>query len=152
MINIIVDADATHSLKLIESIAEKYQVQLYFVSDSSHMLFSDYAKVIIVDKQSDSADYKILELCDINSIVISQDYALASLCLTKNAIVINPYGFIINNDNIDQLLNTRYLNQQARKQNIRLSNQKKLKEETIIKFKNILEETLSKKIVSKKIS
>lgn len=146
MVKLIVDADATHSLKMIEEVAIKYQVPLTLVADSSHILTSDYAKIIIVDKQQDSADYKILELCDQNSIVISQDYALASLCLTKNASIINPYGFIIDNDNINQLLNTRYLNQQARKQKIRLANPKKLKEETILKFKKILEDTIINKL------
>ena len=145
MVKLLVDADATHSLKMIEEVAIAYQVPLILVADSSHILTSDYAEIFIVDKQQDSADYKILELCDDESIVISQDYALASLCLTKQSTIINPYGFVIDANNIEQLLTTRYLNQQARKQKIRLSNPKKLKEETILKFKNILEETLIKK-------
>ena len=146
MIRIIVDADASHSIKIIEEIAIKYQIPLLLVSDSSHIHSSDYAQIFVVDKQQDSADYKILNLCDSKSVVITQDYALASLCLTKNAYVINPYGFIINIDNIGQLLTTRYLNQQARKQKIRIANPKKLKEETIVKFKNILENTIIYKL------
>lgn len=146
MVKLLVDADATHSLRMIEEVAITYQVPLILVADSSHILTSDYAEIFIVDKQQDSADYKILELCDSESIVISQDYALASLCLTKKATIINPYGFIIDSNNIEQLLTTRYLNQQARKQKIRLSNPKKLKEETILKFKEILEDTITNKL------
>lgn len=139
MINLIIDADATPTMKEIDELAQKYQVPITYIYDTAHHFNISYGQSIIVDKGSDSADYKILELANSDSIIITQDYALASLCLSKGAQVLHPNAFIIDNNNIDSLLNSRFLHQKARQAKIKTSNPKKRKQETNLKFKQILE-------------
>ncbi len=95
MINILVDADACPTINLIEQLSRQYPITVTYICDTTHKIESDFNEVIVVDKGADSADYKILALCNNDSIVVTQDYALASLCLTKNSIVIHFDGFII---------------------------------------------------------
>ena len=142
MVNIIVDADACPTNQIINELSKKYNIETTYICDNSHQINNVEQRVIYVDKGSDSADYKILELCNENSIIITQDYALASLCLSKNAIVIHFNAFIIDNHNIDTLLNTRYLNAKARKAKLKLSNPKKRKKEIDVEFKKLLEKTI----------
>ena len=144
MTNILVDADACPVISIVEELSHKYQIPTIYVCDTAHNITSDNNQVIIVDKGSDSVDYKILSLCNDESIVITQDYALAGLCLTKNSKVIHPNAFIIDNINIGQLLDSRYLNQKARKAKQKTINPKKRKEETNIEFKGILENLIRK--------
>lgn len=145
MIEIIVDADACPVMSQIDSLAKQYKLNVTYITDTSHNIVVDYGRVIIVDKGSDSADYKVLELTNKDSIVVTQDYALASLCLTKGASIIHPNAFIIDNFNIDSLLSSRYLNQKARKAKIRTINPKKRKEEDNINFYNMLDNLIINK-------
>ncbi|MDF9867369.1 uncharacterized protein YaiI (UPF0178 family) [Bacilli bacterium PM5-3] len=142
MIKILVDADACPTIDIIEKLSKNYHIETTYVTDTSHNITSDTNKVIIVDKGSDSADYKILSLCDSDTIVVTQDYALAGLCLTKNAYVLHTNAFIINKDNIDTLLTSRYLNQKARKAKEKTINPKKRKEETNLLFESILKDLI----------
>ncbi|MEG0283720.1 MAG: DUF188 domain-containing protein [Erysipelotrichales bacterium] len=142
--NIIVDADACPVLDIIERKAIDNKIDLTYVFDTSHQIHSDYANIIIVDMGSDSADFKILSKANNESIIITQDYALASLCLSKKAVIIHPNGFEISNDNIDQLLDSRYLNQKARKAKIKTANPKKRTEDLNIKFEELLESIIEK--------
>jgi uncharacterized protein YaiI (UPF0178 family) len=138
--NILVDADACPVVSLIEELSLKYQIPTTYICDTSHQInLESDSKIIIVDKGSDSVDYKILALANSDSIIITQDYALASLCLTKEAKVIHTNAFMIDNDNIEQLLSSRYLNKKARLAKEKISNPKKRQEETNLKFKRILE-------------
>lgn len=50
-----------------------------------------------------------------NDLLITQDYGLSSLAISKGAIVLHPCGKIININNIDTLLVNRYLNRIERK-------------------------------------
>ena len=46
--------------------------------------------------------------------MITQDYGEAGMLLTKGAIVVHPSGFIVDSNNIDSLLMTRYINGKMR--------------------------------------
>lgn len=144
MINILVDADACPTISLIEKLSERHQIPVTYICDTTHKITSSINTVIIVDKGDDSADYKILSLCNQDSIVVTQDYALAGLCLTKKSIVIHFDGFIIDNNNIDTLLSARYLGQKARKAKIKMANQKKRLPETDLKFYQELEKIIKR--------
>ena len=126
-IKVIVDADACPSIKLIENLVKSYNLEMILVSDNSHNLNSDYSKIITVDKQFGSADIKIANITSINDIVITQDYSLALLILSKNAHAINPIGFIYNNDNIDRLVNIKCINTKLRKLKVHIKGPKKRK-------------------------
>lgn len=133
---IIIDGDATPSINLIEQLAKKYNIDIIIYCDYNHNIVSDYSKIIKCDSNYQSVDIKIINDLKENDILITQDYGLSLLALTKKSVVINPNGTIINNDNIDILLNYRHLNQNLRKQKIKTPNIKKrtkLDDENLIK-------------------
>ena len=107
---IIIDGDATPSIKLIESLAIKYNIEVLIFCDFTHNINSSYSKVITVDKGFNNVDMVIISSLINNDIVITQDYGLASIVISKNCYAVNPNGTIYTNDNIDFLLQNRYLN------------------------------------------
>lgn len=140
---IIVDADACPTKQIIETICLEDEIELYFVCDTSHQISSDVAKVIVVDKSNDSADYKIISILKDNDIVVTNDYGLANMCLLKRNYVITFSGLIIDKTNIDGLLHTRYLNQKARLAKVKTKNIKKRTNEDDLTFKTNLKKLIS---------
>ena len=69
-----------------------------------------------VDDGPDAVDYKIVQIATSEDIVITQDYGLASLLIDKVRVVMHHKGSIYRSDNIQSLLDQRYLNAQIRKQ------------------------------------
>lgn len=58
-------------------------------------------------------------------IIVSQDYGVAAICLSKKCSVINPKGYIYNESNIERMLEERHLSQKIRRSGGRTSNPKK---------------------------
>ncbi len=112
---ILVDADACPVKKNIEYIASLYAIPVTMYIDSSHVLESEYSSVVIVDKGIDSVDLKILKDLEVNDIVVTQDFGLASLALSKGASVINQNGLVFNEFNIERLLFERHLSAESRR-------------------------------------
>lgn len=112
---ILVDGDACPVKEILIEIAKEYELEVQIFFDSAHIYENDYAKVIICDKGADSVDYVLLKELKKEDIVITNDYGLSALALTKLAYVVSFSGLVINNDNIDGLLNSRYMSAKARK-------------------------------------
>lgn len=136
---IIVDADATPSLKEIIIIAEKYNIECHLFCDYNHNLSNLKAEIHYISEGFQSVDIAISNFVSSKDILITQDYGLACIALSKSAKAINPNGTIYTNDNIDNLLEQRYLNILNRKQNIHTKNIKKRTKETNEKFLHLLE-------------
>ena len=111
---IIIDGDACPSINLIEKCANGYNIPVIIITDTSHNIVSNYSSIIIADKGSQSVDVKLINLVGSGDIVISQDYGVAAMTLSKNAYCINTNGMIYTNDNIDLLLLNRHINQKLR--------------------------------------
>lgn len=135
---ILVDGDACPSINLITNIAQKYHSDLFIYIDVSHNLDSDYATIIKVSTAYQSVDMKIMEDIKKDDLLITADYGLASLALMKQAKVISPTGIIYTNDNIDIMLNQRYINGCLRKQKIKTPNPKKRTKQDDINLENVL--------------
>jgi uncharacterized protein YaiI (UPF0178 family) len=118
-VKIIIDADASPVRKIVVGIAKKYQIELIMVSNINHEIFEDYGKIYTVDQGQDSADHLIVSLSSKGDLVVTQDYGLAALILSKGGDVIHQDGWFFSNENIDQLLMSRHLNQKLRKVNKR---------------------------------
>ncbi len=112
---IIIDGDGCPVIDIAIKIAKHYNLEIIIVKDYSHDIWDNYATIITVDEGRDSVDLYIVNNVKKNDIVITQDYGLAALVLTKNAKCINQNGKIISSQNIDHLLTQRHLNQQLRK-------------------------------------
>ncbi len=143
--NVIVDADACPSIKLIAEVCQKYKVNLIIYSDVNHLIQSDYGTVYIVDQGYQNVDTHIINKIQINDIVVTQDYGLAALVLMKNAFAIHPKGLIYTNGNIDYLLLQRHIAIENRRQGNRERGPKKrTKQDNYKLIKNITKLILEK--------
>ena len=111
---ILVDADACPVKRIILRIAKQRNIPVTMVIDTSHELDDGYSAVITVDKGSDSADYFIAGIVTCNDVVVTQDYGLAAMILAKGASAIDQNGMVYTSDNIDSLLERRYIGQKIR--------------------------------------
>ena len=112
---IFVDADACPVVDIVEIIAEKYNIKTTLLCDTNHVLYSDYSEVIVVGAGADAVDYKLISLCHRGDIVVSQDYGVAAMALSKGAYSIHQSGRWYTDENIDRMLMERHLNKKARR-------------------------------------
>lgn len=141
---ILIDADGCPVVNITVNLAQKHKVPCTIVHDTSHQFKSDYATVVCVDKDADSADYKIVALVKKGDIVITQDYGLAAMCLSKRAIPISQNGLVYDDDNILPLLNARHDSAKFRRGGGRMKGTKKRTVQDNEIFENALETLLSK--------
>ncbi len=112
---IVLDADATPVLKEVVAVASFAKIPLLIISDYNHHLETEYGTVILVDQAQDSADHAIISHTLNGDLVITQDYGLAALILSKKAYAMHHDGWFYKASNIDQLLTRRHLQQKQRK-------------------------------------
>lgn len=144
---IYVDADACPVEKEIINIANKHHTTVYFVKSFAHFSSkndSSFIQTIYTEKGADAVDYKIASLAQNRDIIVTHDYGLASLCLSKHCTVIHPKGFLYTEKNIDQLLHIRHINAIARRAGKRTKGPKAFTEHDRKQFKTLLERIISK--------
>lgn len=112
---VIVDGDGCPDKDGIATLAKKYHKDMYVFIDYAHVLESDEYQVIACDVGHDSVDMAIVNFAQKGDLVITQDYGLAGLLLSRQVQVLHVSGQIINEKNIHTLLSTRYLHSQMRK-------------------------------------
>lgn len=142
---IYVDADACPVKDAIISIATTANIPVILVTSYSHYSHKkqrDLVKTIYVDNEAEAADYHIMQLALAGDIIITQDYGLASIGLAKGCTVLHHKGFAYTDDNIDYLLQTRYLHAKARKAGERVKGPKAFTSSDLNKFKRLLHETI----------
>lgn len=116
---IYIDADACPVVDEVVEVGESLAVEVIMVCDDCHVVEREGILTIVVEKGSDSADYKILSLINAGDVVVTNDYGLSALALSKKCIVIDFDGKQINDLIIDSMLETRALNAKLRKSKIR---------------------------------
>lgn len=145
---IYVDADACPVKDSIISIAKENQFPVVLIKSFAHYSNASQpegVETIYVDTGAEAADYRIMQLANSSDIIVTQDYGLASLGLAKGCTVIHHKGFLYTDNNIDQLLETRYASAMARKSGKRTKGPKAFTAEDEKKFseafRSILEKT-----------
>ena len=133
---IFVDADACPVVRIVENIAEKYKVPVTLLCDTNHVLSSNYSEVMIVGAGADAVDFKLISLCRQGDIVVTQDYGVAAMALSKKAHAIHQSGKWYTNENIDQMLMERHLAKKARRASSKnhLKGPRKRTEEDDVRF------------------
>lgn len=126
---IIIDGDACPGISIIERIAKIYKIPVIIFCDINHFIQSNYSTVRIVDSGFQSVDIYVVNETEEMDIVISQDYGVAAMCLSKKARVMNPKGYIYNECNIDRLLEERHISQKIRRSGGKTTNPKKRTDE-----------------------
>ncbi len=143
---IYIDADACPVKDIIISEGTAKKLPITLVTSISHFSTVEQPKgveTIYVDNSAEAADYRIMRLINKNDLLVTQDYGLASLVLAKGAIVIHHNGYRYTTDNIDQLLQDRYLSAMVRKSGKRTKGPKPFTEENRSTFRQLLNDILS---------
>lgn len=139
---IYVDADGSPVVHIAVDIAKKYNIEIVIVKNYAHKIDDTYAEIISVDIERDSADFYIVNNIKKGDIVITQDYGLAALCLSKEAIVLNQNGFLYTKDNIQNMLGIRHIHSKLRRQGQYHGKAKKRKTYEDEKFEKLLINTV----------
>ena len=113
--HIYVDADACPVIRIVENIAKKYNIETTLICDTNHVLTSDYSEVVTVSAGADAVDFKLVNLCTRDDIVVTQDYGVAAMALSKGAYAIHQSGKWYTDENIVRMLMERQLNKKARR-------------------------------------
>jgi len=151
-LKIYVDADACPVQEEIIDICKMYELNGVFIksiSHFSHKEMPELIKTIYVDHAADAADYKIIQSVTKGDIVVTQDYGLASLCLSKGCYVLHHKGFQYTNKNIDSLLAKRHAGAQARRAGFRTKGPKPFTMNERRKFFSSLKQLVQRSIMLK---
>jgi uncharacterized protein YaiI (UPF0178 family) len=122
---ILVDADACPVKSIIEKVAKHLEIPVIMFIDTSHILESDYSKIIQVSKAPDAVDLALINYSEPGDIVVTQDYGVASLALGKKCYPINQNGRYYTNENIDLFMFERHISKKQRRAGVHISSTKK---------------------------
>ncbi|MGL4335759.1 MAG: YaiI/YqxD family protein [Turicibacter sp.] len=123
--SVFIDADACPVVNETIKIAKRFNLEITIICDMAHVIEKKGAKTIVVSTGADSVDFKLVNLVSPNDIVVTQDYGLAAMVLSRKGKVINQNGMIYSDGNIEQLLQSRYVAQKIRNEGGRLKGPKK---------------------------
>ena len=110
-----VDADACPVINIVEKIAMQEKIEVVLLCDTNHILYSDYSEIKVISAGADAVDYALINLCKKGDIVVTQDYGVAAMALSKRAYAIHQSGRWYTDENIDQMLMERHLVKKARR-------------------------------------
>lgn len=111
---ILIDGDGCPVIQITEQIAEAHQIPVTILTDINHQIRSSYSEIITVEQGNDAVDFALFGLIQKDDVVITQDYGVASLALSKGARSLHQNGWEYTADNIDMLLMERHLGKKQR--------------------------------------
>lgn len=142
---IFIDADGCPVVNETVKLCREYERECIIICDTSHSIEREGAKTIVVEKGSDSVDFRLVNMISSCDLAVTQDYALAAMCLAKGARIINQNGLEYTDKNIESLLMSRFIAKKVRNSGGRLKGpSKRTKEQTesfVKKLREIMEET-----------
>ncbi len=140
---ILIDADGCPVVNETIQIAKEYRIDVLLLCDTAHTMEREGAETIVISQGADAVDFALVNRVSKGDIVITQDYGLAAMVLSKQAFVINQNGFYYTNENIDSLLHTRYVSKKIRNAGGRVKGPKKRQKEDNTNFENSLRKLLT---------
>ena len=145
---IYVDADACPVVRIVERLAKKHEVPCVLLSDTNHVIDSDYSEVIVVGAGADAVDYKLISLLKKGDVCVSQDYGVAAMALSKGCYAIHQSGKWYTNENIDQMLMERHIAKTERKKTKKhhIKGPKKRTKDDDLRFEKAFEDLIIKLI------
>lgn len=112
---VLIDGDGCPVIAETERAAALYGLEVLIFCDTSHLISSRTSRVILVDQGRDAADWAIISAVKKGDLVITQDYGLASLVLSRKAYGFHQNGWQYRDENIESLLMERYEAGKARR-------------------------------------
>lgn len=131
---VLIDADACPVCSAAVSEAAKRRIRVILFCDTAHTIYFEGAETVVVSKGADSADFALVNSAEKGDIVVTQDYGLAAMCLSKGAYVLNQDGKEYTDNNIGMLLTSRYENKKLRMAGKRTKGPKKRTKEQDVSF------------------
>lgn len=105
---VLIDADACPVVDIAVGLCREFSTECLLFCDTAHELRREGAQTLVFDKGADSVDYALVNRAGQGDVVITQDYGLASMCLTRGARVLHQDGWEYTPYNIDALLFQRH--------------------------------------------
>ena len=105
---VLIDADGCPVTDIAICLCREFHISCLILCDTAHEFHRDGADTLVFDKGADSVDYAIANRVRKNDLVITQDYGLASMCLSRGCRVLHQDGWEYTCDNIDALLLVRH--------------------------------------------
>lgn len=108
MLKILIDSDGCPVVDIAVRQAKKNGIRCIIICDTSHHFDREGAETVVVSKGADSVDFKLVNMLERGDIAVTQDWALAAMCLARGAYPIRQDGLIYDSGNIDALLSARH--------------------------------------------
>jgi hypothetical protein len=126
---IFIDADGCPVVRQTVEIAKRNKIEVIIFCDTSHIINYPDVETITVSKGVDSVDFALVNQVRNSDIVVTQDYGLAAMVLSKGGLPVTQNGLVINDDNLTTLLTTRHESKKARMAGVHLKGPKKRSKE-----------------------
>jgi len=148
-LKIIVDADACPKSVLQHTLGagKKYGIPVITVASFNHNIIS--ANHITVESGSQEADIKIVNITEPGDIIITQDWGLAAIMLSKKASALSPAGIEYEAERMTFMLEEREMKAKFRRNGGRTKGPKKRAAEDDIRFLRTLEKIVLREIQKK---
>jgi len=148
-LRIIVDADACPKSVLQHTVdtGAKYGIPVITVASFNHNIIS--SKHITVESGSQEADLKIINITGCGDIIVTQDWGLAAIVLSKKASALSPAGIEYEAERMTFMLEEREIKAKFRRNGGRTKGPKKRAAEDDIRFLRTLEKIVLREIQSK---
>lgn len=143
---ILIDADGCPVVDISIKVGKSLGIDVIIMCDTSHNFSKKGVETIVISKGFDSVDFALVNKVEKGDIVVTQDYGLAAMVLSKSGYPINQNGMIYNDKNIDQLLFTRHISKKVRSAGGRTKGPKKRQKEDDIIFEEALINLISSTI------
>ncbi|MCD7856761.1 MAG: DUF188 domain-containing protein [Clostridiales bacterium] len=139
---VLIDGDGCPVVNDALALCRRFGVPCLIFCDTAHELQREDAETVVVSKGADSADFALVNRVEPGDVVVTQDYGLAAMCLSRQAAVLNQDGRRYTEENIDGLLYTRYLGGKVRRGGGRLKGPPKRKPSQTEAFRIALHQLL----------
>lgn len=117
---VLIDADGCPVVDLTAAIAREQQIECLILCDTSHVFEKPGAVTLTFSKGADSVDFALVNLLRPGDVVVTQDYGLAAMCLSRRARVLSQDGMEYTGENMDGLLQARHMAKKIRRAGGRL--------------------------------
>lgn len=135
---ILIDADGCPVVDITVRLAKEHNIECIILCDTAHVIEKSGATTLTFSKGADSVDFALVNRVLSGDVVITQDYGLAAMCLSKCAIVINQDGMEYTTENIDALLLARHIAKKVRSSGGRMRGPAKRRASQNIEFEEAL--------------
>ena len=111
---VLIDADGCPVVYEAAGICREFNLECVIFCDMAHRIEIDGTTVVTVSTGADSVDFALVNAAKKGDVVITQDYGLAAMCLSREAFVLDQNGMEYTEHNIDSLLYSRHLAKKIR--------------------------------------